>query len=108
MSLNNVNVQVTVTGGESTPITPTHSIVEVGVANTLVLDANPNRKYLLIANNSDTDMYINLEGDAVVGQGIPLNKGGNYQMSSNYISVGAINAIHNGVGNKQLLVTEGI
>lgn len=104
---NRVDVLVTVNAeSQLQPIVITHSNVEVSPANTILLPENPNRKYVLIANNSDVDVYISFGVDAAIGSGVPINAGGSYEMSANYISNSQINAISEGSG--VLLVTEGV
>ena len=103
----NVNVNVTV-NGENQAITATHSNVAVTNASTILLSENFNRKYLLLVNNSDTIIFINLNGAATVGQGIPLHPNGSYEMSANYITTSGIQAIHNATGEKTILITEGV
>jgi len=74
------------------------------------LAANANRIYAMFINDSDTPIYLMLGAAAVANQGIRLNAaGGSYEMSAleGNLYVGAVNAIHGGAGNKNLLVLEG-
>lgn len=67
------------------------------------------RKYLLIANVSDADIYLSIGGTAVVGEGIPLSAGGgSYEMSKDRgnLDMRAISAIHGDTGDKDLTWTE--
>ena len=90
-------------------LTLTHTTIQVSTTSTSILPANSNRKYLLIVNNSDTDMYLSFGTDAVLNEGIPVNSSnGNYELQPWFISTQAINCIHNSVGLKNLLVTEGV
>jgi len=89
-------------------LTLTHSTIQVDTTSTSILPANPNRKYLLIVNISDTDMYLSFDTDAVVSQGIPISSNnGNLELQPWFVSTQAIKAINN-VGLKNLLVTEGV
>jgi hypothetical protein len=87
----------------------THSVVNVGIATTLVLAANPSRKYALIINDSDTVIYVKFGTTAILNSGIRLDaNGGKYEMSAlqGNLFTGEINAISS-VDLKKLLVTEG-
>lgn len=89
-------------------IIPTHTSVSIGTSSTSVIAANANRKYILLVNDSDTTIYISLNGAAANGQGIRLNaNGGSYELGPDRIVKIAITAI-NSVGTKNLLVTEGV
>src|SRR5512133_3637925 len=96
--------------GLDQPITPTSTVVAVGVATAEALAANANRKYVLLVNDSDTTVYLGLGVAAVVGQGIRLSaNGGSLELDAGSgWYVGAINAIHGGTGAKNLLITEGV
>jgi len=91
-------------------LTLTHTTIAVSTTSTIVLPANSNRKYLLIVNDSDTNVYVSFGTDAVIGEGIPINSSNcSYEQNPWIISTQAINAIHNVVGEtKNLLVTEGV
>jgi len=90
-------------------LTLTHTTISVSTTSTIVLPANSNRKYLLIVNDSDTNMYLSFGTNAVVGEGIPISASGNYELQPWFISTQAINCIHNVEGvTKNLLVTEGV
>lgn len=89
---------------------PVSTVVAVAITSTAVVAANTQRQYLLLVNDSDTDIYLKLGEAAVVNQGIRLNaNGGNFEMSSlvGNLYQGAINGIHAGAATKKLLVTEG-
>ncbi|MCZ2396125.1 MAG: hypothetical protein LC100_06225 [Chitinophagales bacterium] len=108
MSYNgNVNVNVTV-NGENPCISATHSNVAVTNVSTVLLPENPERKYLLLVNNSDATVFLNLSGIAVENEGIPLHPNGSYEMSGSYITKSEIQAVHNNAGEKTILVTEGV
>jgi hypothetical protein len=103
---NALNMKLT---GSLTAIT--HSVLTVTTTSQQALAANPDRKYAMLINDSDTVIYIKIGAPAVVGEGIRLNpNGGSYEMSSaiGNLHTGAINAIHGGTGNKNLLVLEGV
>ncbi len=53
-----------------------HDLVSVGTSTGELAAANANRTYLLLQNDSDTDIYIKFGAAAVVGEGIRLNLGG--------------------------------
>ena len=83
--------------------------ITVGSESTPVLQANPNRKYALLVNDSDVVIYLRIGDDAHLNRGIRLNaNGGSYEMSANIgnLDLRAINAIASS-SNKNLLVTEG-
>ena len=64
----------------------------------------------LFINDSDTVIYLRKGEDAVLNKGIRVNaNGGNYEMSKEIgnLYLGAIDAIHGGAGNKNLLIEEG-
>ena len=109
--LNSARNAITVSStGVASYTTPAHSAVAVATTSTSVLASNANRLYLLLVNDSDTDIYINLGGAAVASQGIRINaNGGSYEMNagSGNVYTGAIHAIHASTGTKTLLVTEG-
>lgn len=88
----------------------THTIGTVTTSSGTVLAANANRKYALLVNDSDANVYFALGGAAVANQGIRVNAGGgNYEMKSGEgeVYTGRIEAIHSSTGNKLVLVTEG-
>ena len=95
---------------EGADLTLTHTVVNVN-GDTAVIAANPNRRYLLLVNDSDTVVYLRLQaGAAAVNSGVRLNaSGGSYELTpASGIYTGAIRANHGGGAvNKALLVTEG-
>lgn len=98
--------------GSSTPSTPYHtgspaeSVIAVGVTSTAVLSANSGRTYLHLVNDSDTTMYISIDGGAAVAStGTRLNASGGSIVFDTFIPTTAITAIHGGSGSKSLLVT---
>ncbi len=88
-----------------------HGTAGVGTATGTAVPANAARKYLLVINDSDTDMYLGLDGDAVANEGIRVNSGGgSYGMSfkDGDLFTGLVTAIHGSTGTKKLLYTEGV
>jgi len=92
--------------------TPMHAAVAVATDSTDVLAANAGRCYALLINDSDTDIYVKLDGsDAAVNEGIVVKAdGGYYEMSGAFgnLTTAKITAIHGGSGTKRLLVTSGV
>lgn len=97
-------------GSGATPMIPAHSRVNVN-GDTPIITANPNRRYLLIVNNSDTTVFIRLaDAPATVDRGIPIApNASSYEISipNGNLYRGVIRANHGGVGNKLVLLTEG-
>lgn len=90
--------------------TVTHTAVNCAATSTQLVAASSSRRYLLIVNDSDTDIYIKLGATAVAHEGILLKaEGGAFESSPAYdlLFMGAVNGIHAGSGNKVVLVTEG-
>lgn len=82
--------------------------VDVGTTSTQVLAANPNRKYAIFMNDSDTVIYLAFGAAAQVGSGIRLaENGGYYEITWNNPCTAAVYAIHSGIGTKRLTVVEG-
>lgn len=109
MSLNGVKVLVEVNGEVQVPLVMNHSKANVTDVDSIIIPANAERKYLLIVNNSDTDMIINLGNIITEDKGIPLNAGANYQISKDYLFAGEVHAIHKATGmTKTLDITEGV
>jgi hypothetical protein len=69
--------------------------VDVGTSSTEVRAANTERRYLLLVNDSDTEIYVALGTDAVLNEGIRLNSaGGWYEMlEGQNLYTGVVNAI---------------
>lgn len=87
-----------------------HSTASIATVSTLALAASESRVYVLLINDSSSDMYLRIGADAVMNEGIRINaEGGSYEMAipMGNISDLVINAIHGGVGTKTLLVLEG-
>lgn len=56
--------------------TSTPGNATVGATSTTVLAANTARKYLLLCNDSDEDIYVSFGAAAVLNKGLRLNAGG--------------------------------
>lgn len=85
----------------------THSAPTAGVASGVILAANINRRYALLVNDSNTDVYLALGVAAALNTGIRINaNGGSYELSGTNLWKGVINGI-SGVAGKIVLVTEG-
>lgn len=88
--------------------TPVNSGVNVGVASTLVLAANSDRKYASFINDSDENIWLGIGAAAVAHAGKRLNAyGGSYEINWTNLYAGAIYGIHEGTGNKVVCVEEG-
>lgn len=66
--------------------------------SSIVLPANPNRKQLILFNNSPThDCFLSYNGSAVLNRGIPLKRGGGtYEINKNNPYKGLISGIGTG------------
>lgn len=76
------SVQSVVAVNRAPTSAPAHSTVSVGVADTLLLAANANRKSLLIQNTHPTaDLWIRVDGvaAAAAAPAIRIGPGGNYE-----------------------------
>jgi hypothetical protein len=83
-----------------------HTSPAVGATSGSVLDANPLREWVLIQNNSGSNVFLALGTDAAVGEGILLATGESIEFSAtrHNLYLGIINAIAE--GDVELLVTE--
>ena len=53
--------------------------VTVALNSTTIIAANSDRRFVVIVNDSDEDVYLNLSGTAVINEGIRINaNGGSY------------------------------
>ena len=82
-----------------------HTKVSVQNSTTEALAANTDRRYLLLINISDADIFIKFGADAIVDEGIKLEAGERIEFTS-FIDTRVVNAIA-GTLDKDLLVTEG-
>ena len=89
-------------------VSPTDNSVSVGNTSTAVLPANPTRSFLFLQNDSVNVIYAQIDGTpAALNVGIRLNaNGGSFQLDSNDIPQGAVNAI-SAVGGSNLLAIQG-
>lgn len=86
-----------------------HSTHSAGTSSGEAVSSNSDRRYLLLINDSDTDIYIKFGASAVVSEGIRIGSaGGSYEASprNGNLDIRAVNAIHGGTGSKTLLVAE--
>lgn len=81
--------------------------VTVGVASTLILGANSDRRFLFLVNDSNENIYVSLGSAAVLGQGILLTAGGGaLTLDIASMWLGSVYAICTS-GGKNLTVSEG-
>ena len=95
---------------QSTRVTVTHTAVNVTTSSGEVIAAKTKRGFLLIVNDSDTDIYCKVGAAAVMNEGIRINaNGGSFEMGRGLrnIDTRAVNCIHGGSGNKVALGMEG-
>lgn len=86
-----------------------HSVGTAGTVSAQMLAANPDRKYALFVNDSDTVVYLAIAGAASENSGIRLTAaGGEYEMhrGKGNVNAGSITAITS-ADSKLVLVTEG-
>ena len=86
------------------------TVVTAGVASSVALAANANRKYARFQNDSENAIYLKVGVAAVLHQGIRLNaNGGSYEMSAGNgnLDVRAVYCI-TFVAAQNLLVGEGV
>jgi len=104
-------VRTTAIGPGGWVVAPMHISVDVGATTTVIIAANPERKWLLLVNDSDTPIWVNLGAPAVAHEGIRINaNGGNLELSAaqDCLYLGAVDGIHEAAGDKVCLVTEGV
>jgi hypothetical protein len=76
-------------------------------SSTQLVAANTSRKYLVLVNDSDEDIYLGVGAAAVVGSGVRLNKnGGSFEVNLLNLTTQAINSIHGGTGSKNVTIHE--
>jgi len=78
----------------------------VGVVSTEVVAANPNRVDLELVNDCKEDMYLARGNPAVIGSGFKLVPNGTYNIDTQNLYCGAINAICL-LGQANITVSEG-
>ena len=80
---------------------------DVTAVSTILIKANKYRSALWIVNDSDVVIYLGLGWTAALNTGIRLNAtGGSLEINKANLFKGDIYAIHGGVGNKVLTITE--
>lgn len=84
-----------------------HMHTDVGTSAETVAEANAGRKYLLLQNDGDGEVYLGLDQDAVVNAGILLGPGEFYELGTVYgnyapVRVSAVAA----ADTQRVLVTE--
>lgn len=90
-------------------LTITSSGVLIGNTTTVVVAVNPNRKFLLLINDSDTDIYGAFGTAAVPHAGFLIKaNGGGLILDSGGVTQQAVNAITLSGSNKMLLVNQGV
>jgi hypothetical protein len=81
--------------------------VSIGNVSTLVLAANPDRRYLFLVNDSDESIYVSLGSAAVMNTGILLtSQGGALTLDTTTMWTGSVYAI-SATGGKNLTICEG-
>jgi len=92
--------------GNMKKLKPGYPYVVVQSISSIVLDENPNRIYALLINDSDTDIYLSLDIDAKLNEGIRLTSyGGAYEIDLLNPFRGKVYGICS-LADKRLLVTE--
>ncbi len=77
-------VQEVVTGNDAIIESPIDFEALVDVASTIILPANPLRKYLAITNNGEHFIYLNLGDTATLNKGIYLTPAGSFDLDKPY------------------------
>jgi hypothetical protein len=78
----------------SAPVTPATTLTITAANTSQQVFANQKRSYLLVQNNSDTDMWLGIGVVPTVGTGIRLlANGGGYVAEDGFIPSGAVNII---------------
>lgn len=73
-------------------------------ANTAAsIAANPNRKYMLIVNTGTATVRMAIDATASATVGIPIEPGGNYEINSTNLFLGAISLFSASAGSVALL-----
>lgn len=81
--------------------------VEVGTTSSVVLPANDHRKFCVLINDSNANIYISFGSPASVNTGVRISAGGfSYEIDNTNLWVGEIHAIHSGLGTETLLIQE--
>jgi len=81
--------------------------VNVTATSSLILAANEQRKFCIFINDSSSTIYLKFGSAASLSAGIRISAGGfSYEIDKDNLWVGDVYAIHNGTGNKLLLIEE--
>ncbi len=83
--------------------------VNVTAVDTIIIPANPNRRALVMTNDSDTNIYIGIDESSAPNGAPRINAGGGVYTLSRYgaiFSTGDIHASHGGAGAKVLTYQE--
>lgn len=81
--------------------------VAVTNVSQLVLAENPQRKYCILINDSNQNIYLRFGSHAALNEGIAVYAAGfAYEITKDNLWVGDIFAIHGGAGTKNLLIIE--
>lgn len=90
------------------PLRTINSVIfEVSTSSQLVLPANPHRKFAILVNDSNANIYIKFGLPAVLHSGVRISSNGfSYEIDNTNLWVGDIFAIHDGSGTKKLLIEE--
>jgi hypothetical protein len=88
--------------------TPNNTRPTVNLENTIILEANDQRRYAYICNNSLVTIYIKLgAAHGKTGEGIPLAPGDMYIIDNTNLWLGSIHAISGGMAAAIVDVFEG-
>ena len=81
----------------------------IGTSSSVILASNVNAKYRYILNNTAQILWLTFGGTALVNQGLPINPGGSYEMSSQIgnLDTRAINGVL-ASGSAAVSATEGV
>ena len=91
---------------QATDIAPVNSNVTVTSTSGPILAFNSGRKYAVIVNDSDADIYLALGVTAVVNKGILIKAaGGSYEINADNMFRGVVNGV-TASGSKNVTVTE--
>lgn len=104
-------VEVTNDAGNPLPVigvrgAATQSIATLGTTSLPVLNSNATRSYLQVVNDSDTVVYISLNGTAAANTGTRLNANGGSVVFDQFIPTGTVSGITT-ADAKKVLITEG-
>ena len=85
-----------------------HTTQNATTSTTVIRGEDRHRRYLLLQNISDEDVFMSIGQDAVLNEGVLLEaNGGAYEISraNGNLDTQNINVIHAGTGNKQIMIT---